>query len=179
MAPFPEERDQSSTRARDFYWSPAMIHHLALGGLAHHKALMESTVETFGGDADRRSWTRAVGRGLLSRCPNCGQGKLFRGYVKTKDECDSCGLDLSGHRADDAPPYITIIVVGHVLIPLALAVKQLFDPPLNLQFAIWLPAMILSAWALLPTSKGAMIGLQWANRMHGFAGPNADPDADA
>lgn len=143
------------------------------------KHFMESTVEVFGGGNERRSWTKAMGRGFARRCPQCGRGRLFERYVKTRPDCASCGLDLSGHRADDAPPYITIMIVGHVLIPLALAVKQLFDPPLTVQFAIWLPAMILSAWALLPASKGAMIGLQWANRMHGFAGANADPDADA
>ncbi len=119
-----------------------------------------------------------MARGAAHKCPECGRGKLFSGYVKTKPQCESCGLDLSGHRADDAPPYITIIIVGHVMIPLALAVKQLFDPPITLQFAIWLPLITLASWALLPASKGAMIGLQWANRMHGFAGPDADPEAD-
>lgn len=119
-----------------------------------------------------------MARGIGHRCPQCGRGRLFRSYVKTNETCPSCGLDLSGHRADDAPPYLTIIIVGHVMIPLALAVKQVFDPPLTLQFAIWLPAMVLAAWFLLPASKGAMVGLQWANRMHGFAGPDADPDAD-
>ncbi len=138
---------------------------------------MTEAVQTFG-DRDRRSWASAMGRGLAHKCPECGRGKLFSGYVKTKAACDACGLDLSGHRADDAPPYVTIIIVGHVMIPLALAMKQLFDPPITLQFAIWLPLVILASWVLLPASKGALIGLQWANRMHGFAGPDADPDAD-
>lgn len=119
-----------------------------------------------------------MARGMAHKCPECGRGKLFSGYVKTAPRCGACGLDLSGHRADDAPPYVTIIIIGHVMIPLTLAVKQLFDPPITLQFMIWIPLMILAAWALLPASKGALIGLQWANRMHGFAGPNADPDAD-
>lgn len=140
---------------------------------------MNEAVQTFGGEQDRRSWLRAMARGTGHRCPQCGKGSLFKGYVRTRDACPSCGLDLSGHRADDAPPYLTIIIVGHVMIPLALAVKQVFDPPLTLQFAIWMPAMIAASWALLPASKGAMIGLQWANRMHGFAGADADPQADA
>jgi len=139
---------------------------------------MTQAIQSFDGDQDRRSWASAMSRGLSHKCPQCGRGKLFSGYVKTRPTCDACGLDLSGHRADDAPPYITIIIVGHVMIPLALAAKQLFDPPITLQFAIWLPLIILFTWALLPASKGAMIGLQWANRMHGFAGPDADPEAD-
>ena len=119
-----------------------------------------------------------MGRGLARRCPRCGRGRLFAGYVKTNPACEVCGLDLTGHQADDAPPYITIILVGHVMIPMALAMKQVFDPPLWLQFAIWLPAVIIAGSLLLPAAKGAMIGLQWANRMHGFAGSSADPDAD-
>ncbi|MAW78901.1 MAG: hypothetical protein CMI63_01585 [Parvularcula sp.] len=139
---------------------------------------MTEAVQTFGDSQARRSWFSAMARGMAHKCPECGRGKLFSGYVKTRDNCPSCGLDLTGHRADDAPPYVTIIIVGHVMIPLALAMKQLFDPPITLQFAIWLPLIVLASWALLPASKGALIGLQWANRMHGFAGPDADPDAD-
>jgi uncharacterized protein (DUF983 family) len=109
-----------------------------------------------------------MGRGLRLKCPSCGRGKLFAGYTRTRPCCENCGLDLTGHRADDAPPYITILIVGHLIIPLALAVKQVFDPPLGVQFAIWLPVVILSALWLLPVAKGGFIGLQWANRMHGF-----------
>lgn len=136
---------------------------------------MVSSIETFGGDAGRRSVWSAMGRGMRHLCPQCGEGRLYQSYVKTHEKCGTCGLGLDQHRADDAPPYFTIIIVGHVLIPLALAVKQLFDPPIGLQFAIWLPLMIASSWWMLPASKGALIGLQWANRMHGFAAPG---DAD-
>lgn len=116
----------------------------------------------------RRSWIRAMGRGLRMRCPECGRGQLFQSYTKTRNTCSECHLELSGHQADDAPPYLTIIIVGHLVIPLALATKQIFDPPLGLQFAIWLPAIIIPTFWLLPRMKGAMVGLQWANRMHGF-----------
>lgn len=137
---------------------------------------MTTQTEIFGGDAGKRSWLSAMGRGLRGRCPSCGEGRLFAGYVKTGDPCKTCGLDVSGHRADDAPPYITIAIVGHIVVPLALAAKQIFDPSLPLQFAIWLPLTVLMSWALLPASKGAMIGLQWANRMHGF---EAESDSGA
>lgn len=132
---------------------------------------MDSSIETYGGNAGDRSVWNAMGRGMRHRCPQCGEGRMYRSYVKTQDACQTCGLDLTGHRADDAPPYFTIIVIGHLMIPLALAMKQVFDPPIGLQFAIWLPLMIASIWWLLPASKGALIGLQWANRMHGFASP--------
>ncbi|MGF1543634.1 MAG: DUF983 domain-containing protein [Parvularculaceae bacterium] len=123
----------------------------------------------------RRSWPQALLRGLRGRCPQCGEGRLFQRYVATRRTCATCGLALDGHRADDAPPYVTIIVVGHAAIPLALAAKQLLDPPLAVQFAFWTPAMMVATWLLLPASKGALIGLQWANRMHGF-GDGGDDD---
>lgn len=141
---------------------------------------MKMNVQTFGGDqTDARRWPSALWRGLRKRCPECGLGPIFSGYTRTHQSCPHCGLAISGHRADDAPPYLTIFAVGHLIIPLALAVKQLFDPPLGLQFAIWLPAIAILSGLLLPISKGAMIALQWANRMHGFAGADADPEADA
>lgn len=119
-----------------------------------------------------------MARGLGKRCPQCGKGRLFAGYVKITPKCAQCGLDLSGHEADDAPPYVTIMVVGHVAIPAALAVKQLYDPPIWLQFAIWGPAILIATFWMLPIAKGALIGLQWANRMHGFSRASAAPGAE-
>lgn len=139
---------------------------------------MSSSVQQFGGDGNARSWLRAAERGLRKKCPQCGRGALFLRYSKTAPACPHCGLDLTGHRADDAPPYVTILVVGHLSIPLALATKQLFDPPLWAQFAVWGPVIMAATFWFLPRAKGALIGLQWANRMHGFSGPDADPGVD-
>lgn len=122
-----------------------------------------------------RSWLSALARGLAKRCPACGRGRLFDGYTKLTNACPACGLDFSGHRADDAPPYVTILLVGHIAIPLALAAKQVFDPPLGLQFAVLTPLILLAAYVLLPISKGGLVGVQWANRMHGF-GAGTDED---
>ncbi|MBY0422231.1 MAG: DUF983 domain-containing protein, partial [Parvularculaceae bacterium] len=92
-----------------------------------------STPQIFGGDAGRRSWIQALARGAAKRCPRCGVGRLFAGYTRTEPRCASCGLDLSGHRADDAPPYVTMLIVGHLMIPLALVVREVFEPSLALQ----------------------------------------------
>jgi len=114
-------------------------------------------------------------RGLRQRCPNCGRGRLFRAYLKVVDQCPVCGEELHHHRADDAPPYFTMLIVGHVIVASLLAVEIAWRPALWLHFAIWLPAtLILSLW-LLPRVKGAIVGLQWANRMHGF-GDEAEPE---
>ena len=118
--------------------------------------------------AEKRSWVSALARGLKKRCPACGRGRLFAGYTRVAAACEACGLDFTGHRADDAPPYVTIMLVGHIAIPAALAAKQLFDPPLALQFAVLTPVMLLASWFLLPATKGGLVGVQWANRMHGF-----------
>lgn len=116
-----------------------------------------------------------MARGFRGKCPECGGGRLFAGYVRTRDVCAVCGLNLDGHESDDAPPYVTIMIVGHVAVPLALAARQVFDLPLGVQFAIWGPVVIaMTAW-LLPAAKGGLIGVQWANRMHGFGDGHATP----
>lgn len=135
---------------------------------------MNNDKREFGGPGHNRPLWKALQRGLRKNCPQCGRGSLFRSYVKTCDECTVCKLNIAGHQADDAPPYVTMLIVGHLAIPLALASKQLFDPPLWQQFAVWLPIMIAATAWLLPISKGGLIGLQWANRMHGFGDSDAE-----
>lgn len=139
----------------------------------------QTAPQIFGGGG-RRPWLTALLRGASKRCPRCGVGRLFSGYTRTAPSCGQCGLDLSGHRADDAPPYVTIMIVGHLTIPLALAASRVFEPSLPVQFAIFLPMIVAMSLLLLPVSKGALIGVQWANHMHGFgdgaANEPADPD---
>jgi uncharacterized protein (DUF983 family) len=81
---------------------------------------------------------------------------------------DVCGLDFTPHRADDLPAYLVIIIVGHVMVPLALWMEINYSPPVVLQLAIYLPATLLASLLLLQPVKGAVVGLQWALRMHGF-----------
>lgn len=133
------------------------------------------TTHVFGGGAgDQRPWLTALLRGAHKRCPRCGVGALFAGYTRTALSCARCGLDLSGHRADDAPPYVTTLIVGHLTIPLALAISRIFEPPLAWQFAVFLPLIVAMTLWLLPISKGALVGVQWANRMHGFGDGTED-----
>jgi uncharacterized protein (DUF983 family) len=116
----------------------------------------------------RRDWVLALGRGLRKRCPACGRGSLFQGYAATAARCAACGLDIGGHQADDAPPYVTAFVVGHLVIPLVLLARQAFDLSVTAQFLLWTPLAIAATAWFLPVSKGALIAIQWANRMHGF-----------
>ncbi|MEZ5900480.1 MAG: DUF983 domain-containing protein [Hyphomicrobiaceae bacterium] len=116
---------------------------------------------------DRDVWV-ALKRGWRQKCPACGTGAMYRSYLKVNDTCPSCGEELYHQRADDAPPYFTMFITGHVIVGGILATEQAFAPPTWVQLAIWLPALVLLSLWLLPRVKGALIGYQWANRMHGF-----------
>jgi uncharacterized protein (DUF983 family) len=126
----------------------------------------------------KRPMWRSLRRGLRGRCPNCGRGKLFRAFLKVADRCPACREALHHHRADDAPAYFVILIVGHVVVPLALVVEVAYSPPYWLHAMLWLPLTIGLAVGLLQPIKGAIVGWQWANYMHGFD-PNAETDAAA
>jgi uncharacterized protein (DUF983 family) len=100
-------------------------------------------------------------RGARFRCPNCGKGKLFRAYLKQVDHCAVCGAALGEIRADDFPTWATVILTGHLLLPIAF-LSQNFDLPLGVQLAFWLPLTLAITLFLLPRCKGAIIGLMWA-----------------
>lgn len=118
--------------------------------------------------ATSRSWKRAMGRGLRGACPNCGKGHMFRRFLKVADACDSCGEELHHHRADDAPPYFTMFIVGHIVVPAVLVVERTWKPALEVHFILWTIVTLALTFALMPAVKGAIVGLQWALRMHGF-----------
>lgn len=120
----------------------------------------------------RNSW-RAMLRGFGLRCPNCGKGRLFRKFLKVADWCPTCGETLHHQRADDAPAYFTIAVIGHVVIGGVLWLERAYAPATWVHLAIWLPMTLIGSLWLLPRVKGTLIGLQWALRMHGFGG---EPD---
>mgnify|MGYP001239159430 FL=1 len=118
--------------------------------------------------SEKRNLGQAVKRGLLGRCPNCGEGKLFRKFLKVTDECGVCHEELRHPRAADAPAYLVILIVGHIIVPLALLVEKLYQPPHWVAFSIWIPLTLILSLALLQPIKGIVVGWQWAQRMHGF-----------
>jgi uncharacterized protein (DUF983 family) len=125
------------------------------------------------GAHEKRDVFQAMKRGLAGRCPRCGEGKLFKAFLKVNDECPTCHQDLSHHRADDLPAYLVIVIVGHILVPIFLWIETNYSPAVALQLSIYLPLTLLASLALLQPVKGAVVGLQWAFRMHGF-----DEDAE-
>ncbi len=120
------------------------------------------------GVSEKRDVWGALKRGFRSRCPRCGEGKLFRAFLKVADDCEVCGLDFTPHRADDLPAYLVIVIVGHIVVPSALIIETDFSPPVWLQLSIYLPLTLFLSLALLQPVKGAVVGIQWALKMHGF-----------
>jgi uncharacterized protein (DUF983 family) len=100
-------------------------------------------------------------RGLLHRCPRCGQGRLFRSYLKLSEQCASCGEVLGGLRADDGPAWATILVVGHLMVPFFLIAVRA-DAPNWVLFAVLLPATFLLTAGLLPRFKGVFAAILWS-----------------
>ncbi len=101
-------------------------------------------------------------RGLHLRCPNCGEGKLFRAYLKVMSPCTHCGSDNTIYPSDDLPPYLTILIAGHIIVPLFFVTDRAMDPPMWVQFMIWPTLTLVMALTMLPYVKGASIGLCWA-----------------
>ena len=117
--------------------------------------------------AKRDLWS-AMKRGFRGRCPRCGEGKLFRAFLKTANNCSVCDLDFTPHRADDLPAYLVIVIVGHIVVPIALWIETNYSPAVWLQLAIYLPITFVMSLALLQPVKGTVVGMQWALKMHGF-----------
>lgn len=101
----------------------------------------------------------ALARGFRGLCPACGQTHLFNGFLTVKHVCEDCAAPLGLARADDAPPYFTIVIVGHIIIAAMLIVEKAYAPPLWVHTAIWIPLTIILALALLRPVKGATVGL--------------------
>ena len=101
----------------------------------------------------------AIGRGLLGRCPACGKSHLFNGFLRIVAECAACHAPLGLARADDAPPYIVILITGHVIVPLVFMADRMGESPVWLLSAIFLPLTAFMAIGLLRPIKGGTVGL--------------------
>ncbi len=112
----------------------------------------------------------AIGRGALAKCPNCGRGRLFAGFLSVTESCGACGERLHHHRADDAPAYLTILIVGHLMLPFVLGVEEIYTPPIWVHLLLWGTLIPAACLAFLRPIKGAVVGMQWATFMHGFGG---------
>lgn len=124
-----------------------------------------------------RSVPGALARGARLHCPACGAGSLFSSYLKVSPFCPVCAEELYHHRADDAPPYAVILVVGHIVVPLMVLVEEIFRPEVWVHLALWMPLTLLLCLVLLPPLKGMLVNLQWALWMHGFDPSSVEREA--
>lgn len=124
-----------------------------------HSAGMNDTLD----QADRDTWL-AARRGLRLRCPACGKGKLLAGYLRPATACSACGEPTGDIRADDAPAWATILLVGHIASPLFFLFATQ-DPAASLLAFFLIAAVVLVlTFLLLPRMKGLFVGLIWATR---------------
>ena len=106
-----------------------------------------------------------IGRGLLGRCPGCGECHLFSGFLKVVPVCRCCRAPLGSARADDAPPYFTILITGHIIVPLLVLMQKFQNPPEWELAAVFLPLTALLALLLLRPVKGGTVGLMLSMNM--------------
>jgi uncharacterized protein (DUF983 family) len=121
------------------------------------------TQRTIVNTAERKPVLRSLWRGLGRHCPNCGEGGIFAGYLKVQEHCAVCGHDNQQYPADDAAPYFTIFLAGHILVPLLLITDRHWEAATTtIELAIFLPLTIILSLALLPFVKGGVIGVEYA-----------------
>lgn len=112
----------------------------------------------------------AIIKGVKCRCPNCGEGKMFNKWLKVTPNCSHCGEELYHERAQDFPPYITITIVGHIVVTLLLIVEANIELSMNTHLMIWIPLAFALSLLMMQPVKGGVVGMQWALRMFGFDG---------
>lgn len=126
-------------------------------------------------DREERSLVQSMLRSLRGRCPTCGEGRLFRGFIKPVDACGHCGEEMHHQRADDLPPYLAIFIVGHIVVGGYMFGERLLDLNIWQHMVIWVPITLVMTLLIMQPLKGAVIGLQWALGMHGFGGEKDMP----
>ena len=102
--------------------------------------------------------------GLSGRCPHCGEGRLFEGFLKVRPRCSACGLDFSFADSADGPAVFIMLIAGFAVLGAALYVEIAYEPPIWLHLAVWLPLSIIVCLAMLRPMKGLAIALQYANK---------------
>jgi len=102
--------------------------------------------------------------GIACRCPRCGEGQLFNGFLKLAPRCESCGLDFGFADSADGPAVFIMFIVGFVIVGAAAAVEAIFHPPPFVHLLLWIPSTIILSLALLRPFKATMIALQYQHK---------------
>lgn len=115
---------------------------------------------------DKAIWPEVdpISAGLKGRCPRCGEGRLFSGFLTVGRNCTNCGLDYSFADAGDGPAVFVILIIGFVVVGLALWMEVTLNPPLWLHFMLWIPLALVLSLTALRLIKGVLITLQYRNK---------------
>jgi uncharacterized protein (DUF983 family) len=105
-----------------------------------------------------------LGFGLRGRCPRCGRGRLFDGFLTVREVCDVCGLGLAGHDAGDGPAVFGIFILSFGIVGLAGFVEYYYSPPLWLHVILWTPVIAAGGLMLLRPLKGLTVAMQYRFR---------------
>ena len=105
-----------------------------------------------------------IAAGLRARCPRCGKGRMFDGYLTLQKRCSVCGLDYAFADSGDGPAVLVMLLVVFIVVGLALYVEVSFSPPLWVHLLLWLPLSVVLCLAALRLMKGVLIALQYANK---------------
>lgn len=105
-----------------------------------------------------------IGRGLRGRCPRCGEGHLFQGFLTLRPACERCGLDYSFADAGDGPAVFVILLGGFIVVFAAMAVEFMYQPPYWVHAALWIPLILLFTLGPLRPIKGLLIALQYHHK---------------
>ena len=116
--------------------------------------------------SDDNSWAPVspISAGLAGRCPRCGDGRLFSGFLTLAPKCDACGLDYSFADSGDGPAVFVTLVGGFIVVGLALWTEVMFEPPMWVHLVIFLPLTLVVCLGLLRPMKGVMVATQYRNR---------------
>lgn len=126
-----------------------------------------------------RSLGGAIARGLRGTCPRCGEAKLFARFLKPVEQCSACAQDWTLHSADDFPPYVSILITGHVMAPIIIALGLYSAMSAAAMMALVATMALVLLLGLLQPAKGAIIAVQWWLGLHGFARAPGKREAEA
>ena len=105
-----------------------------------------------------------IGRGLRGRCPRCGEGRLFHGFLALRPTCERCGLDYGFADAGDGPAVFVILIGGFIVVFAALMTEVVYQPPYWVHAALWLPLILVVTLVPLRLVKGLLIALQYHHK---------------
>jgi uncharacterized protein (DUF983 family) len=108
--------------------------------------------------------TEAVLRGIACRCPGCGKGKLFAGFLTLRPRCDTCGLDYNFVDAGDGPAVFIIMIAGAIVVACALIVEVKYQPPYWVHAVLWIPLILITTLLPLRVMKSLLISLQFHHK---------------